>query len=218
MVQTLLFPRGEPSLSGSRYSDGETEGRLTEIRDLWRREPFRTFILLGLIILAVLTFRTALILILRTEYPLETPISGSMEPTLRIGDLLVVQGGLNPEDIKAEPDTGDIIVFRKPGNPGEFVVHRAIRKFQKGDRYYFITKGDNNARPDNWVVPEENIIGKVVWVIPMLGYVKIYLGTPLGMAVGVILIATLLILEALPSRGDEGEEPSQDKPDNDLQG
>ena len=190
------------------------EGEPTKIRDIWRKELFRTLIILGIIVLLFFTFRTALILALKTEYPLMTPISESMEPTLKVGDLLVIQGGLNPEDINAEPNTGDIIVFRKPGNPDELVVHRAINRIKKDGRYYFITKGDNNAYPDNWEVPEDRIIGKVVWVIPMLGYVKIYFGTPIGMSVGIILIATLLILEALPSKKDK--ESSKNEPEDDA--
>lgn len=169
-----------------------------------RKEPFRTLILMGIVITAVFTFKMTLIAILKTEYPLQTPISSSMEPTLHIGDLLIVQGGVDAKDIIAKPITGDIIVFRRPGKPEEFVVHRAIGKFKRGGRYYFTTKGDNNPVPDSWIVPEENIIGKVIWVIPYLGYVKIYLGTSWGIATIIILLGVIVIVETLPTiKNDE---------------
>ena len=45
------------------------------------------------------------------------------------------------------------------------------------DRKIFITKGDNNARCDQCYgippVPESNVYGKAVIVIPYLGWVKI---------------------------------------------
>ena len=115
-------------------------------------------------------------LALHTSVPLHTPISGSMEPTLKIGDLLVICGGLKAEDIHASPKDGDIIVFKNPDNPnGMPIVHRAIKKFQKNGKWYFITKGDNNYYDDyklfGWIIPEDYIIGKVIFVIPKLGYI-----------------------------------------------
>jgi len=128
-----------------------------------------------------------------------------MEPTLHVGDLLIVQGGIKPEEINVGPKTGDIIVFRRPGRPDEFVVHRAVGVVIRGGKYYFRTKGDNNPVPDSWLVPEDYIIGKVIWSIPLLGYVKIYLGTPIGMAAIIILIGALVIIEALPSFNEENK-------------
>ena len=187
------------------------EGEQTKIRDIWRKEPFRSLIILGIIVLLFFTFRTALILTLKTEYPLMTPISESMEPTLHIGDLLIVQG-IDPKDVKV----GDIIVFRKPINRQELVVHRVVEIHTENNKYYFTTKGDKNRDSYYWEkrIPEDCLIGKVIGAIPLLGYVKIYFGTPVGMAIGIILIATLLILEALPSKKDK--EPSKNEPEDDA--
>ena len=138
--------------------------------------------LFGFVMLILLAFigsfalQWILSLVLHTNAPLHTPVSGSMEPTLKIGDLLVIRGGLKAEDIHASPKDGDIIVFKNPDNPeGMPIVHRAIEKFQKDGKWYFITKGDNNTRDDydayGWIIPEDYIIGKVIFVIPKLGYV-----------------------------------------------
>ena len=142
-----------------------------------------------------LTLRAAL----RTEYPLQAVVSESMVPTLKVGDLVLVQGVENPYTIKVAPVSGDIIVFRKPSNPDEFIVHRAINERVVDGQLFFITKGDNNFSQDPWEVPASNIIGKVAFrPIPYLGYLKIYLGTPLGMTLIVILIIFLLILDYVP--------------------
>ena len=133
-----------------------------------------------------------------------------MEPTLRIGDLLIIRGGLKAEDIHASPEDGDIIIFRNPDNPNDLpIVHRAIKKIQKDGKWYFITKGDNNLFNDyrafGWMVPEDYIIGKVIFVIPKAGYIlrgldetKIYVGgyvITLRMILIAIDLVALLYLE-----------------------
>ena len=137
---------------------------------------FGFIMLILLALIGSLSLQWILSLALHTNVPLHTPVSGSMEPTLKIGDLLVICGGLKAEDIHASPKDGDIIVFKNPDNPnGMPIVHRAIEKFQKDGKWYFITKGDNNFYDDyklfGWIIPEDYIIGKVIFVIPKLGYV-----------------------------------------------
>ena len=182
-----------------------TEG----VKKVWKNDLFRTLIFMAIIILGIFAFRTALIIILKTNYPLQTPISESMKPTLNVGDLLIVQGIQNASEIKADEKDGDIIVFKNPGNPQKFIVHRAIAKFVINGKYYFITKGDNNRSADYWsgfprgAVPEDYIIGKVIFRIPFLGYIKLYFGTPMGMALGILIIAAILILGNIPSQKSE---------------
>ena len=122
-----------------------------------------------------------------------------MVPTLKVGDLVLVQY-VNPYNVNAAPVSGDIIVFRKPYNLDEFIVHRAIAKDVVNDQLSFTTKGDNNYVQDQWPVPADNLIGKVVFRIPLVGYLKIYLGTPLGMTLIVILIIFLLFVDCIPAR------------------
>lgn len=182
----------------------EKGGLLRALKKLRKNGLFRSLFLVVIIILGVLVFREALIFFLRTEYPLETPISGSMEPTLKIGDLLIVQGVLNGNEIYAHPDDGDIIVFRDPRTPSSLIVHRAIDKINVSGTWYFITKGDNNPTRDYFSgfpegVPFDFVIGKVIWHIPYLGYVKIYLGTPLGMAVSILILVAFLLIENIMS-------------------
>jgi len=166
------------------------------LRVLWRNELVKTIFLMCLVVVSVLIFKEILIMALKTNYPLHTPISSSMEPTLNIGDLLIVQGVSDFDGVNAGLEDGDIIIFRKPANPHEFVVHRAVEKSQTSNgEPYLATKGDNNRSRDPWVITEDNIIGKVIWRIPLLGYIKIFLGTPVGMIITIILFLILTFLE-----------------------
>ena len=164
---------------------------------IWSSEVIKTLLLMAMVVLGVLLFRWGLSVALRTDYPLHTPISSSMEPTLNIGDLLIVEGVVKGEEINADPVNGDIIVFRKPTSLGEFIVHRAIQKMWNPieGKYYFKTKGDNNSQPDSERVQEDYIVGRVLWRIPFLGYIKIFLGTPVGIIATIALFVALILLE-----------------------
>ena len=81
--------------------------------------------------------------------------------------------GDDPEDI----ELGDIIVFQslRP----DPIIHRVIYKWENSGEYYFQTKGDNNrvsirnAELDETKISEKHIIGKALFRIPYLGYIKI---------------------------------------------
>lgn len=172
---------------------------------LLKSEFVKTAILLLIVVISVAGFWLALRAALRTEYPLHAVIGPSMIPTLQHGDLLLVKG-VNAREIKAEPaPEGDIIVFYRPVPPQDPIVHRAIDKRLENGIWYFKTKGDNNPGPDGWEVPEDYVIGKVVGRVPLLGYFKIFLGTPGGMAVIIVLILILLFMDYIPFKRKEAK-------------
>ncbi|MBS7635367.1 signal peptidase I [Candidatus Bathyarchaeota archaeon] len=179
-------------------NEEDADSTLTrKLKHLWNNGLLRSIFMLLILVLSTFAFQRFLMLVLRTPYPLQTPISNSMYPTLKIGDLLIVQGGLNGVDVLADPKNGDIIVFRHPYRPDEFVVHRAIEKYEKDNVWYFRTKGDHNLYPDSWVISEKDLIGKVVFTIPYLGYIKIYLGNEIGISIIVALLIVFVIFENL---------------------
>lgn len=87
------------------------------------------------------------------------------------GDIMVLYGK-EPENIKI----GEVLVFQTTFRPDP-IIHRVvgIKHDSNYDRYYFTTKGDHNANsyPFETNVPEDNILGKAVFRIPWLGYIKI---------------------------------------------
>lgn len=110
-------------------------------------------------------------------------MSGSMEPSYHTGSLVLVD-----RDKAADVEIGDAIAF---DNGGVFIAHRIIKKCNEG----FITKGDANESEDPWIVPVSDVKGKVVFSIPLVGYiVKLANGTP-----GIILIACTIICMGLSS-------------------
>lgn len=110
------------------------------------------------------------------DYKIVRVESGSMAPTLEVGDLVVVKpaGGANVGE-------GDVVLFRS--NVGVPVMHRIIGvseivtnvRDQDGElvgrttEYRFITQGDANPNPDANEVEGEQVEGEVWFTIPAIG-------------------------------------------------
>ena len=105
-------------------------------------------------------------------------LSGSMEPTLSVNDLIIVK---QTDTINVD----DIVVFQ---SKDILVVHRV--KTIEGD--VITTQGDANNVVDD-PVNRADIKGKVVATIPYLGIVVNFLKTPIGIIV--VLGLTFLLLE-----------------------
>jgi signal peptidase len=105
-------------------------------------------------------------------------LSGSMEPELSVGDLLIV----NRKDSYA---VDEIVVFQE-GRIG--VVHRIIEM----DGTTVTTQGDANNAPDE-PMDISRIKGKVVLAIPLVGHVANLIKTPI--ATVLILAAAIFLLE-----------------------
>lgn len=134
-----------------------------------------------------------------SEYPLLVVVSGSMKPTLEVGDLIVVQRVVNFSEIEADSNLqGTVIVFHSPPKPNDLIVHRVVDKFLKEDGlWYFTTRGDNNPASIPWEVnfSQTYVVGKVVWKIPLIGRVVLFIRTPLGLSICLILMIVLTAIE-----------------------
>jgi signal peptidase len=194
-------------------NDSRIGEELTSSKFRWsnilKNSYVKTVILAVIIIGGVMGFWLGLKAGLRTEYPLLTVASGSMVPTLNVGDLIAVQGVENASELNVAPKPdGEIIVFRSPRVEGELIVHRAIYKeFSADDRlWYFRTQGDANFGPDNWfgsdtrngMISQNRLVGRVVGKAPLIGYIPLYIRTREGIILVVILIIIILMAEYLP--------------------
>lgn len=83
--------------------------------------------------------------------------TGSMENKINVGDLVIVKNTKNV-------GLNDIVTFETNGS---FVTHRVVQLF--GDQ--IVTKGDANNTDDD-PITSDNIIGKVVLIVPKLGFIK----------------------------------------------
>ena len=184
---------------------------MSKLKQALKNEYVKSAIFLVVILGCIGAFWIGLRLYLRTDYPLLAVASGSMEPTLNRGDLIVVQGGLNVDTVNANYTTGDIVVFHKPGDPDELIVHRAVDKVTDGLR----TKGDNNNSADYWTVTDNDLVGKVVGVVPLIGHIPLFVHTTMGITIILIVILLLILLEFVfpiargkPKTSEPKEEPA----------
>ena len=192
-----------------------------KLAEVLRKEYVQTAIMVIIMVVSVVAFWYGLKFAFRTEHPLLAVASGSMEPVLYKGDLIMVQGVHNACKIHAAPKDadppGDIIVFHRPGDPQrELIVHRAVEKFiRPGGSCYFKTQGDAVGHEDPWQVEESDIVGKYTGAkAPLLGHIALFF-EPLQVKVAFIMlwIILLIILEVFPlSRKRVKEEPAQTKP------
>ncbi|MCX8147025.1 MAG: signal peptidase I [Candidatus Woesearchaeota archaeon] len=103
------------------------------------------------------------------------------------GDIMVVYG-------RGTINIGDVVVFW--GGKNRPIIHRVIRVYEEDGKIYYHTKGDNNIDSlqvyvnefgtrvskdsagavkiiDETKIGKEDIVGKAVFRIPYLGYIKI---------------------------------------------
>jgi len=100
--------------------------------------------------------------------------SGSMEPNLLVGDVIVIEK--KNRDEKHDIKVGDILVFK---HDNMVVVHRVIKIDEIDEVLIFYTKGDNNDDPDNYPIPEESVIGTTNLRIPYMGLPVVWLNEAL---------------------------------------
>ena len=110
--------------------------------------------------------------------------SGSMQPILQPGDLIVI----NPFNKNVE--TGDVIVYKRP-NMNYLVVHRVYKITKDG----IWTKGDHNCCPDPYYISSKDIIGKWTGVkVPLIGYFILFLRGEILYGLGAYILISLVIL------------------------
>jgi signal peptidase I len=197
------------------------------LKKLWRNEYFQVIIVFGLLALAIFGFWFGLGLVLNTQDPALVVVSGSMcipydgacegwtswnhpfERTLHKGDLILIQG-VNPAELNADYPNSDIIVFHKPSDPSELIVHRIVSEQEVNGTLYFRTKGDGNGNKwpgaptngmDDWGgsypygVPQSLVVGKVIMRVPWIGHVMLFMRDSFGLPLIILIILILVIAE-----------------------
>lgn len=118
-------------------------------------------------------------------------LTGSMEPAINPGDSVIVDE-VAPEEVR----TGDVITFRD-GADDPPVTHRVVEVVETDGEVRYRTAGDNNDNVDAGLVHPDDLIGKVWFTIPFVGYVTQFANTPAGAAVLVGVPIALLVLSEL---------------------
>ena len=132
---------------------------------------------------------------------LYTVLSGSMEPAIKVGSLILSKP-VNTDELKE----GDVITFEHPEIDNQFVTHRiyqikeeektiTIENEEKVQKIkYFVTKGDANDREDGNKIYPNYIKGRYTYQVPYLGYVSEFVKSRNGFVLLIVLPCLFIII------------------------
>jgi signal peptidase I len=200
------------------------------IKKIWKNEYIQTGLVVVIVVTLVFGFWYGSQLVFNTKIPPALAvISGSMDivsdgrtpgwahpfaRTLQKGDLIIIQG-VDPTELNVSYPDSDIIVFHRPDNPNELIVHRITGTTTIDGKLYFYTKGDGNP-PVDWpatlmpymydqwynsdpsipqgAVSEDLVVGKVIMRVPLLGYIPMFMHDVLGVNNNNLVIPIIVLL------------------------
>jgi signal peptidase len=113
-------------------------------------------------------------------------LSGSMEPAMSPGDVVVVR-----DAAVGSIAAGDVITYRT--DSATPTTHRVIEVVEADDGTAYLTKGDANEDPDSGLVTHDRVIGTVFLTIPLLGHAIAFVNTPVGFAAVVVIPLVLFV-------------------------
>ena len=109
-----------------------------------------------------------------------------MTPSIARGGLAFEQP-VDPASIRV----GDVVTVRQ--NDQAAYTHRVVEVVESADGRQIQTRGDANPTPDPALVPATAVVGRVLFWVPIAGYLLALLGLPMGMASVALMIGSLAI-------------------------
>jgi len=124
-------------------------------------------------------------------YSMFSTATGSMSPTMEIGDIVIVKIG---EQAKEK----DIITYKKDN---EFITHRIM----KIDGESIIAKGDNNNTQDEEIT-KDAIIGKVVFIMNNVEvWKKVFSDTSVIIPIIITVILFIILVSYKEKTGEKND-------------
>jgi len=121
----------------------------------------------------------------KSGYSCVIVVSGSMEPAIGVGDLLIIKG--------AEAyHSGDVVTYLSES--GSLITHRVQEVSNNG----YITHGDANNISDG-EIPAQRLLGKAAVVLPGVGLVMRWFFSPINIAFLVCISLLLWMIVRLNS-------------------
>lgn len=120
--------------------------------------------------------------------------SGSMEPSIMTGDVILITAKPNYSD-------RDVITYYDHGK--RVVTHRILETTKIGNEEAYVTKGDANQSQDPVPVKKSDVIGTVVMTIPKLGYLVSFTKTKWGFLFFIVVPATIIIYDEIRKMSQE---------------
>ena len=142
------------------------------------------------------------------QNPFYVVSSGSMYPELAMYDIIVISGHTAFGDVKI----GDIIVFDKPKDHSKVIVHRVVAVVDD-DPKTLRTQGDNNQNSivgTDYPITKEEYIGKVVHVVPQVGFITKILQPPINYIIIAVIIGIMIIRQISKNKKKALTEPDLD--------
>ncbi len=121
-----------------------------------------------------------------------TIVSPSMVPTIDVRDVIITMR-TEIEDVKI----GDVVTFvsSDPMYNGITITHRVVGFAESSNGEKMLrTKGDNNNAEDSALVGESNLLGKVMLIIPFIGYIQEMLSNMFGILIIIVIPCAAIIV------------------------
>jgi len=155
---------------------------------------FKPFKIIYNILFACLVIIALLLIIsvlpITGNFKILTVLSGSMEPAIHTGSIVAVKPAANYK-------IGDVITFGKISKTDIPTTHRIFDiKLQEGKPIY-ITKGDANNAPDTKEVLGSEVVGKVLFSVPYVGYAVDFAKKPFGFMLIIVIPAVIIIYDEI---------------------
>ena len=138
------------------------------------------------------------------NYKIKIVMSGSMEPAIHTGSIIVIK----PE---APYKIDDVITFGKDTKKDVPTTHRIAEMRVEEGKYIYRTKGDANKTEDMSEVPENTVIGKVLFSIPFFGFILDFAKKPMGFLLLVVVPSFAIILDEVGKIWKESKKIKKEK-------
>jgi len=141
-------------------------------------------------IVAVALLLIVSILPITGNYKVMTVISGSMAPAIKMGSVVIVKPA-------ADYKIGDVITFGPYSKTKAPTSHRIYDIKVVDGQPVYITKGDVNNAPDARELQKRDIVGKVLFSVPFVGYAVDFAKKPMGFALIIVVPAAIIIYDEI---------------------
>ena len=141
------------------------------------------------------------------NFQIKIVLSGSMEPAIKTGSVVIIK----PVD---RYGIGDVVIFGKDNRDNIPTTHRIVEMHIISGETRFITKGDANDDLDGREITERDIIGKVLFDVPYVGFILDIARKPLGFAVLIGIPALVIMSDEVVKIYREAKKLSKAKKEN----
>ena len=114
--------------------------------------------------------------------------SGSMEPAIRTGSLVVIKTAPTYRE-------GEVVTYGRDSKTEIPTTHRIVAARVEGGQLLYTVKGDANDTSDPREIHQTEIIGRVLLAVPWLGYLLDFARQPLGFILLIALPALWVIVD-----------------------